>query len=89
MALKAYVAVVIVTALFSFSLPAQEQPPITNWTILWPEGAPGAAGTSDADRPAVSIFLPPSDKATGSAVVVCPGGGYQTLALDHEGKQIA
>ncbi len=63
-------------------------PVITDWTLLWPDGAPGAKGTSDADRPAISIFLPQKEKMTGSAVVVCPGGGYTMLALDHEGKQI-
>src|SRR5207245_778328 len=34
------------------------------------------------------FFLPPEGKATGAAVIVCPGGGYQFLAADHEGKQI-
>jgi acetyl esterase/lipase len=54
--------------------------------LLWPDGAPGAAGSEDADRPALTIFLPPSPSGTG--VVVCPGGGYGHLAVDHEGKQI-
>jgi acetyl esterase/lipase len=89
MGMKAGAAILIVTGIFSFALLAQQPPPITRWTMLWAGGAPGALGTSDVDRPAVSIFLPRRDKATGSAVVVCPGGGYQMLALDHEGKQIA
>ena len=46
-------------------------------------------GDSDADRPAVRIYLPPQAKAVATAVVVCPGGGYGHLALDHEGRQIA
>jgi acetyl esterase/lipase len=50
---------------------------------------PGALGDKDADKPTLSIYLPPADKATGAAVVVCPGGGYSGLALDHEGKQPA
>jgi len=57
--------------------------------LLWPSGAPDAAGTDDADKPTLSIWLPPADKANGCAVVVCPGGGYGALAVDHEGKQIA
>ena len=57
--------------------------------LLWPGGAPGAVGTDDLDKPSLSIFLPPAGRATGSAVVVCPGGGYGFLAVDHEGKQIA
>src|SRR5579872_4740299 len=57
--------------------------------LLWPHGAPGAAGTEDADKPTLTIWPAPADKANGCAVVVCPGGGYQHLAVDHEGKQIA
>ena len=34
-------------------------------------------------------YLPPEDKANGTGVVVCPGGGYAFLAFDHEGKQVA
>ncbi len=83
------VKVLLVTVVLAFPLLAQQPPVISDWTLLWPQGAPGAIGNEDTDRPAVSIFLPPKDKATGSAVVVCPGGGYQMLALDHEGKQIA
>ena len=44
--------------------------------VLWPDGAPGAKGTEDADKPALTVYLPPADKANGAAVVVCPGGGY-------------
>jgi acetyl esterase/lipase len=57
--------------------------------LLWPSGAPGALGGEDADKPALTIYLPPAEKSSGAAVVVCPGGGYAHLAIDHEGKQIA
>src|SRR6266568_4078318 len=57
--------------------------------LLWPEGAPGAVGTEDQDRPAISIYLPPAEKASGAAVVICPGGGYRALAMEKEGSQIA
>src|SRR5436309_4102966 len=56
--------------------------------LLWPNGAPGAVGKEDADRPELRIYLP-SAKPSGTAVVVCPGGGYGALAMDHEGRQIA
>src|SRR4051794_37398436 len=56
---------------------------------LWANGAPGAQGSTDADVPSVTVYLPPADKATGAAVVICPGGGYGHLALDHEGHQVA
>src|SRR5262249_43054863 len=56
---------------------------------LWPKGAPGAVGAEATDKPTLTIYLPSPDKANGTAVVVCPGGGYQFLADDHEGKQVA
>jgi acetyl esterase/lipase len=57
--------------------------------LLWPGGAPGAAGSEDVDKPSITIYLPQTEKPSGTGVVVCPGGGYQHLAMDHEGKQIA
>lgn len=57
--------------------------------LLWPAGAPGALGTSDEDRPSLSICLPETSRAVPTGVVVCPGGGYVHLAMDHEGRQIA
>lgn len=56
---------------------------------LWPGGAPGAVGDEDRDRPFLALFRAPADRATGAAVVICPGGGYSNLAMDHEGRQIA
>jgi acetyl esterase/lipase len=55
---------------------------------LWAHGAPGAKGTETADIPAITLYAPPAEKATGAAIVVCPGGGYGALA-DHEGKPVA
>jgi acetyl esterase/lipase len=57
--------------------------------LLWPNGAPGAKGTADGDNPSLTIYLPDTEKATGAAVVIFPGGGYGHLAMDHEGHQIA
>jgi acetyl esterase/lipase len=57
--------------------------------LLWPNGAPGAKGDAEGDKPTLTIYLPPREKATGASVVICPGGGYGALALDHEGHQIA
>jgi acetyl esterase/lipase len=57
--------------------------------LLWPRGAPGAVGGTDKDKPFITIYLPPAQMATGAAVVVCPGGGYGHLAVDHEGRQPA
>jgi acetyl esterase/lipase len=57
--------------------------------LLWPKGAPGASGNTPADIPTLAVCLAAEDKANGTAFVVCPGGGYGHLAVDHEGKQIA
>lgn len=55
--------------------------------LLWPEGAPGALGNEDADKPSLTFWLAPNPN--GAAVLVCPGGGYGALAMDHEGRQVA
>src|SRR5579884_3087699 len=62
---------------------AQMQTPIP----LWPGAAPGALGTNDWDIPTLTPYLPQT-KATGAAMVICPGGGYQHLA-PHEGRDYA
>ena len=56
--------------------------------VLWPSGAPGAVGNEPVDIPTLTPFLPPKDKRTGAAIIVCPGGGYTHLA-DHEGRPVA
>src|SRR5919201_5903738 len=56
---------------------------------LYPKGPPGAMGTADRDVPTLTPYLPPADKATGVAIVVCPGGGYGALAMQHEGHDVA
>jgi acetyl esterase/lipase len=55
---------------------------------LWESGAPGALGSEPKDIPMAMVRLPASNEPTG-ALVICPGGGYGTLAIDHEGHQIA
>jgi len=57
--------------------------------VLWPGGAPGAVGDEEADRPTLTVYLPPAERAVPTGVVVCPGGGYAKLAMDHEGRQVA
>src|SRR5688572_23724877 len=57
--------------------------------LLWPNGAPGATGTSDEDKPAIIPFIPESGKRNGAAVLVVPGGGFTIRAVDHEGVLVA
>ena len=53
--------------------------------LLWPGAVPGAVGTEDVDKPTLTIYLPSKGQATGAGIVICPGGGYRNLAMDHEG----
>jgi acetyl esterase/lipase len=57
--------------------------------LLWPEGAPGALGTGPEDKPRITVYRAPADRANGAAAVVCPGGSYARLSSDREGKQVA
>ncbi|WP_223818019.1 alpha/beta hydrolase [Mucilaginibacter rubeus] len=64
---------------------------------LWPNGAPGFENrrnepeqakdywVKNIHNPSLTVFLPPKDKANGSAVVVCPGGGHRLLVYTAEG----
>jgi acetyl esterase/lipase len=64
---------------------------------LWEKGAPGFEKLKDIpeqakdywvkniNNPTLTVFLPPKDKATGTAIVVCPGGGHRLLVFNAEG----
>ena len=56
--------------------------------VLWPQGAPGALGTSPNDIPSMTCYPADPAKATGAAMVILPGGGYGFLAA-HEGRDYA
>lgn len=56
--------------------------------LLWPNGAPNR-NDNPTDTAKVTVYLPPQNKATGRAIVVCPGGGYTHLAMQHEGHDWA
>jgi endo-1,4-beta-xylanase len=69
---------------------------------LWPGGAPGSEARKDEPEkvtpngsnvtnihnPTLTVYLPPKDKATGCAVIVCPGGGHKNLSIQNEGYQV-
>jgi acetyl esterase/lipase len=56
---------------------------------LWPSEVPGALGKDPVkDIPTLTPFWPDPAKATGAAIVICPGGGYGGLAA-HEGSDYA
>jgi acetyl esterase/lipase len=64
---------------------AQTPTPVT--MPLYSGAVPGALGTEEADQPTLTYYA--AANPTGAAIVICPGGGYTRLAMDHEGKQIA
>jgi acetyl esterase/lipase len=69
--------------------------------VLWPNGAPGFAErrnepevakeywVRNVHNPSLTAFLPPKEKSTGAAVVICPGGGHRELVFNAEGVQPA
>jgi acetyl esterase/lipase len=67
---------------------------------VWPGTAPGETGDvgpesgppgrlANVSKPTLTVYRAPADKATGAAVVVFPGGGYNILAFDKEGTEVA
>ena len=75
------------TALLLLLLPAclaAAERPATEFP-LWPDGAPGAKGDKQTDIPSLIPLWPDKAKATGAAMILCPGGGYGALMMDYEG----
>jgi len=72
---------------------------------LWPDGIPNKKGESKTETPKIKepgltfienvhtpeieIFLPSAGNSSGKAVIICPGGGYEGVAYDWEGTDIA
>jgi acetyl esterase/lipase len=55
---------------------------------LWTGDAPGGLGKEAKDIPTLTPYFAPPEKATGAAIIICPGGGYSMLA-PHEGFHYA
>ena len=56
---------------------------------LWTERAPIGDGQFDTELPTITVYKPPAGIATGTAMVICPGGGYGGLVTGGEGHGIA
>ncbi|HEX7982194.1 MAG TPA: alpha/beta hydrolase [Duganella sp.] len=67
---------------------------------LWPEGVPGAKANigpekigdgynSNVSEPTLTMVGPAVDHPNGTAVIICPGGGYVRMATAREGDQYA
>lgn len=62
---------------------------LTDTTAVFPSGNKKIHFILRVASPDLTVFLPEKSKATGIAVIICPGGGYTGLAIDHEGYDIA
>jgi acetyl esterase/lipase len=85
-------------------LPALLRGEEPNPIFLWPKDAPGSEGKTGAEvvdkfsngerkvsgihRPSITPYLPAKDKATGTAIIIAPGGAHRFLAIDHEGYNV-
>lgn len=95
----------LASLLLAGSLPAMSQEIIKLWPDnAIPNALPGAASTaeksdvgqqdgilriSNVTVPTLTVWQAPKDRATGAAVMICPGGGYGILAFGHEGEEVA
>jgi acetyl esterase/lipase len=87
-------------ALCALPTPARSQRP-PEQVPLWPKGAPGFEArrgepelardywVRNVHNPSLTVYLPPKEKATGAAVVLCPGGGHRLLVVTSEGAEAA
>jgi acetyl esterase/lipase len=53
------------------------------------KGSDGISRVHKVTDPELIVYPAPDDLATGTAVIICPGGGYHILAIEHEGYYIA
>lgn len=44
---------------------------------------------SQVTQPTLTVFFPEKDKSNGTAVIICPGGGYSYLVINREGTDVA
>lgn len=85
----------ILISIFSNTLFAQKTMKLWPGDIPFSNGIVGEEEYTDKGHvkniqdPTITIYLPEKAKATGAAVVICPGGGYRVLAIKHEGHDIA
>src|SRR5436309_238198 len=82
--MKSIWQLVVCCSFIVFRLVAVAAEPKTE--LLWPKGAPGAKSDEAKDKPTLIVYRP--EKPSGVGIVICPGGGYGGLAMNHEGDQI-
>jgi acetyl esterase/lipase len=97
MFIRLAVGIMFLTCTLPFLAEAEEPP---QQIPLWPNGAPGFENrrnepeqardywVKNIHNPSITAYLP-SGKATGAAVLICPGGGHRELVFDAEGRDAA
>src|SRR5712671_6216389 len=88
----------LLTCLFPLIVRAESEPQVVH---LWPNGAPGFEDRKDEPEeakdywvknihnPSITVYFAPAEKATGCAVLICPGGGHRTVNVPPEGTEPA
>jgi acetyl esterase/lipase len=76
-----------VVQLYPAAIPGAKAVPAAYKEVTVQEG--GILRVTKVSNPTLSVFLPAKEKATGTAVIICPGGGYGMLAIGHEGYDVA
>jgi acetyl esterase/lipase len=69
--------------------PIPDSRPAANRETDDSSGLPIRHSLSLVSRPTLTVYLPPAGTSNGTAVIVCPGGGYTHLAFTHEGTDVA
>jgi acetyl esterase/lipase len=78
-----------VMPLYDGQAPNSKQTTLKDTALIFPMGNEMGRFIIRIIIPELTMYLPEKSKATGMAVIVCPGGGYSGVAIDHEGHAIA
>ncbi|MEQ7798559.1 alpha/beta hydrolase [Pedobacter sp. ASV1-7] len=76
-----------VLPLYSGAIPGAKSTPSDYQEITTKRGE-GRTGITKVSVPTLTLFEPVKGRANGTAVIICPGGGYSGLAIEHEGYQV-
>lgn len=93
--MKKPLLILLTIMIFGRTLQAQEEiklytvSPAENSGITAVEENHGGSWVTNVTEARMYAYIAPKDKATGTAVLICPGGGYGGLAVAHEGSQVA
>jgi acetyl esterase/lipase len=75
-----------IAPLYTGTIPNSIASELKETTVTLPNGG---IRVSNVVQPTLQVFRPARDKANGTAVIICPGGGYVRLSMDHEGTDVA